>query len=150
MRGHPRTPETTYTHPRTGHRRCRTCKAERRRTGRPPGRRPGPQARPVDLSWFTIPELAAVDRTDDSWRDHANCLTSNPSPEHTDRWFTGRGANKRLAEAAAICEQCPVRLECLGFGLWEKFGMFGGVSEKVRRRLRKAVNTYLETTEEAA
>ena len=42
--------------------------------------------------------------------------------------------------AAAICAICPVREECLDHALAtnERFGMWGGVSERQRRSLARA------------
>jgi WhiB family redox-sensing transcriptional regulator len=42
--------------------------------------------------------------------------------------------------AAMICAICPVREECLDHALFtnERFGMWGGVSEKQRRALARA------------
>jgi len=52
-------------------------------------------------------------------------------------FFPDRGAS--VAEAKAVCASCPVRAECLEFALInvEKFGIFGGTSERERRRLRR-------------
>ena len=38
-----------------------------------------------------------------------------------------------------ICKRCPVKRECLEAGMHEKFGIWGGTSEKQRRRLRASV-----------
>ena len=145
-RGHEFTVENTYVCPE-GWRRCRRCKADARelsriRRGDPKLRAP---ERRVTYDWFTVDELAAVDTEDDSWRSQALCATDNPSPEHNAKWFTGRGHNQKLADAVAICEQCPVRLECLAFGVWEKFGVWGGVSERARRNLRVQLNQREES-----
>lgn len=42
-------------------------------------------------------------------------------------------------DAKAVCMSCPVRVECLEFALQnvEKFGIWGGISERERRRLRR-------------
>ena len=42
--------------------------------------------------------------------------------------------------AKAICETCPVRLTCLAFALErnERFGVWGGLTEKERARLSPA------------
>ncbi len=42
--------------------------------------------------------------------------------------------------AKAICETCPVRLACLAFALErnERFGVWGGLTEKERARLSPA------------
>lgn len=42
-------------------------------------------------------------------------------------------------EAKAICKDCEVKGECLEYALtppYEKFGVWGGTTEKARRKLR--------------
>ena len=51
-----------------------------------------------------------------------------------------RMANRLPARAAkAICRECQVRGDCLEFALrsGEKFGIWGGLSERERRRVRR-------------
>jgi len=69
---------------------------------------------------------------DRSWQDQANCLGVDP-----DLFFPERGASTR--EAKEVCRGCVVRLDCLEFALvnGEKFGIWGGLSERERRRLRR-------------
>lgn len=69
---------------------------------------------------------------DRSWEIQANCLGVDP-----DLFFPGRGANTR--EAKAVCRACVVREDCLEYALvnGEKFGIWGGLSERERRRLRR-------------
>lgn len=50
----------------------------------------------------------------------------------------------REAEAAPVCQVCPVRTECLGYAVArpEKYGIWGGMNEENRaaerrRRLRR-------------
>ncbi|HEV2928426.1 MAG TPA: WhiB family transcriptional regulator [Propionibacteriaceae bacterium] len=68
-----------------------------------------------------------------SWQDYANCRGVDP-----DLFFPERGASTR--EAKEVCAGCVVRDECLEYALvfGEKFGVFGGKSERERRRIRKA------------
>ncbi|HEX2065027.1 MAG TPA: WhiB family transcriptional regulator [Acidimicrobiales bacterium] len=68
-----------------------------------------------------------------SWQDQANCLGVDP-----DLFFPERGASTR--EAKEVCRGCVVRVECLEFALAnsEKFGIWGGMSERERRRIRRA------------
>jgi WhiB family redox-sensing transcriptional regulator len=70
---------------------------------------------------------------DRSWHDQANCLGVDP-----DLFFPERGASTR--EAKEVCRGCVVREECLEYALsnGEKFGIWGGMSERERRRLRRA------------
>jgi DNA-binding CsgD family transcriptional regulator len=44
-----------------------------------------------------------------------------------------------IEEAKKTCRACPVRAECLAYALDnnERFGIWGGLSERERRRLRK-------------
>jgi WhiB family redox-sensing transcriptional regulator len=66
------------------------------------------------------------------WQDFANCLGVDP-----DLFFPERGASTR--EAKEVCRGCVVREECLEFALanGEKFGIWGGLSERERRRIRR-------------
>ena len=55
-----------------------------------------------------------------------------------DLFFPERGASTR--EAKEVCRGCVVREDCLEYALanGEKFGIWGGLSERERRRLRRA------------
>jgi WhiB family redox-sensing transcriptional regulator len=66
------------------------------------------------------------------WQERANCLGVDP-----DLFFPERGASTR--EAKAVCRGCEVRGECLEYALdhGEKFGIWGGLSERERRRVRR-------------
>jgi WhiB family redox-sensing transcriptional regulator len=70
--------------------------------------------------------------TTGNWQDEANCLGVDP-----DLFFPERGASTR--EAKEVCRGCVVRLDCLEYALvnGEKFGIWGGLSERERRRLRR-------------
>ena len=74
-------------------------------------------------------QLSAGDR---SWQTQANCLGVDP-----DLFFPERGASTK--EAKGVCRGCEVRLECLEYALQngEKFGIWGGLSERERRRIRR-------------
>ena len=70
---------------------------------------------------------------DRSWQMQANCMGVDP-----DLFFPERGASTR--EAKEVCRGCVVREDCLEFALanGEKFGIWGGMSERERRRPRRA------------
>jgi WhiB family redox-sensing transcriptional regulator len=72
-------------------------------------------------------------RQDRGWRVRANCMGVDP-----DLFFPERGASTR--EAKEVCRGCVVREDCLEYALanGEKFGIWGGLSERERRRLRRA------------
>src|SRR6478735_3198813 len=66
------------------------------------------------------------------WQEQANCLGVDP-----DLFFPERGASTK--EAKAVCRGCQVREDCLEYALanGEKFGIWGGLSERERRRIRR-------------
>ena len=76
---------------------------------------------------------ALGDAEEMTWQDQANCMGVDP-----DLFFPERGASTR--EAKEVCRGCVVREECLEYALVnsEKFGIWGGMSERERRRLRRA------------
>lgn len=80
----------------------------------------------------TIHYTIADEDTRGNWQDEANCLGVDP-----DLFFPERGASTR--EAKEVCRGCVVRLDCLEYALvnGEKFGIWGGLSERERRRLRR-------------
>lgn len=67
-----------------------------------------------------------------AWQEYSNCLGVDP-----DLFFPERGASTR--EAKEVCRGCVVREECLEFAIrhGEKFGIWGGLSERERRRIRR-------------
>ena len=71
-------------------------------------------------------------RQERSWQAKANCMGVDP-----DLFFPERGASTR--EAKEVCRGCVVRDDCLEYALanGEKFGIWGGLSERERRRLRR-------------
>jgi hypothetical protein len=48
--------------------------------------------------------------------------------------------------APGVCQQCPVRIDCLEHGLnHERFGVWGGLTQEDLKRLRKARGIPLST-----
>ena len=81
-----------------------------------------------------MPDASAFSEHEDrGWQDYANCLGVDP-----DLFFPERGASTK--EAKEVCRGCIVREECLEYALCnsEKFGIWGGMSERERRRIRRA------------
>ena len=54
------------------------------------------------------------------------------------KMFPGKGDSQAAAIAIAICDTCPVTAECLNASIegQERFGIWGGMSEKRRREIR--------------
>jgi WhiB family redox-sensing transcriptional regulator len=84
--------------------------------------------RPADLvlveSEGLPPELA--------WQERALCAQTDP-----EAFFPEKGGSTR--EAKRVCMSCEVRAECLDYALAkdERFGIWGGLSERERRRVKK-------------
>jgi WhiB family transcriptional regulator, redox-sensing transcriptional regulator len=66
------------------------------------------------------------------WQDRALCAQTDP-----EAFFPEKGGSTR--EAKKVCRSCEVRAECLEFALEndERFGIWGGMSERERRRLKR-------------
>ena len=67
-----------------------------------------------------------------SWQERALCAEIDP-----EAFFPEKGGSTR--EAKKICTGCEVKAECLEYALSndERFGIWGGLSERERRRLRR-------------
>ena len=67
-----------------------------------------------------------------AWQEHALCAQTDP-----EAFFPEKGGSTR--EAKAACQSCEVREECLQYALEhdERFGIWGGLSERERRRMRR-------------
>ena len=68
---------------------------------------------------------------DETWRLDALCAETDQ-----EAFFPEKGGSTR--EAKRVCSGCDVRAECLESALAndERFGIWGGLSERERRRLR--------------
>ncbi|MBV8541945.1 MAG: WhiB family transcriptional regulator [Pseudonocardiales bacterium] len=66
------------------------------------------------------------------WQERALCAQTDP-----EAFFPEKGGSTR--EAKRICAGCEVRAECLEYALAfdERFGIWGGLSERERRRLKR-------------
>jgi WhiB family transcriptional regulator, redox-sensing transcriptional regulator len=67
-----------------------------------------------------------------TWQVAARCVEVDP-----EIFFPERGGSSKAARA--VCNECTVRVECLRYALTnrEQFGIWGGTSERERRRLRR-------------
>jgi len=87
----------------------------------------------------TTAHFAGADLTDifglpaeQSWHERALCAQTDP-----EAFFPEKGGSTR--EAKKICVGCDVRGECLEYALQndERFGIWGGLSERERRRVKR-------------
>jgi WhiB family redox-sensing transcriptional regulator len=69
---------------------------------------------------------------DEQWQERALCAQTDP-----EAFFPEKGGSTR--EAKRICVSCEVKQECLEYALMqdERFGIWGGLSERERRRLKR-------------
>lgn len=77
----------------------------------------------VDIAtWLARPE----------WMSRAACRGSD-----TELFYPERG--EQQAHVTTICRGCPVQFDCLDYAMinGEKHGIWGGLSEKRRRGLRR-------------
>jgi WhiB family transcriptional regulator, redox-sensing transcriptional regulator len=90
-------------------------------------------ARP-HLSLVTEAFVDAEDTDDSQWQDRALCAQTDP-----EAFFPEKGGSTR--EAKRICLGCEVRDACLDYALAhdERFGIWGGLSERERRRLKRGI-----------
>jgi len=76
-------------------------------------------------------DINPIDLARPDWMQHAACRGMDAA-----LFMPERGDIDTLNEAKAVCQTCHVRLECLEYGLEEKYGVWGGMAESARRKLR--------------
>jgi WhiB family redox-sensing transcriptional regulator len=83
------------------------------------------------LDMFSVLQAIGDDEQPE-WQDRALCAETDP-----EAFFPEKGGSTR--EAKRICGGCEVRAQCLEFALAhdERFGIWGGLSERERRRLKR-------------
>ena len=97
--------------------------------------------RGVPDDWFTDPVKLGVpgvrrpaldDENPLAWQTDSLCAQTDP-----EAFFPEKGGSTR--DAKKICSSCEVRNQCLEYALLndERFGIWGGLSERERRKLRK-------------
>ena len=87
--------------------------------------------RPVSIEGG-LSALASNEGVELSWQERALCAQTDP-----EAFFPEKGGSTR--EAKRVCLSCDVRGECLEYALAhdERFGIWGGLSERERRRLKR-------------
>ena len=82
-------------------------------------------------AWNSAPVRVEPEPSAEAWRLDALCAETDP-----EAFFPEKGGSTR--DAKRVCAGCAVRIECLQYALAgdERFGIWGGLSERERRRLR--------------
>lgn len=103
---------------------------------------PAPSPSRVPENWFVdpvrlgLPGLRRPETSDSddplAWQSDSLCAQTDP-----EAFFPEKGGSTR--DAKKICTSCEVRTNCLEYALKndERFGIWGGLSERERRKLRK-------------
>ncbi len=75
---------------------------------------------------------ALADEGSEGWRERALCAQTDPEAFYPDKGGSARQAKK-------VCSDCPVTAQCLQWALdkGEHWGIWGGLSERERRHLRR-------------
>jgi len=90
----------------------------------------------VDPVQLGVPGVRRTVELDDdnplAWQTDALCAQTDP-----EAFFPEKGGSTR--DAKRICASCDVRAECLEYALQndERFGIWGGLSERERRKLKR-------------
>ena len=87
-----------------------------------------------ELQLITSVELIDATEDEQSWQERALCAQTDP-----EAFFPEKGGSTR--DAKKVCVGCDVRGECLEYALEhdERFGIWGGLSERERRKFKKDV-----------
>ena len=94
----------------------------------------GEDADAVVFEGLPLTGLSGLTPEDPGWQELALCAQTDP-----EAFFPEKGGSTR--EAKRVCQSCEVRQECLEYALGndERFGIWGGLSERERRRLKRAI-----------
>jgi WhiB family redox-sensing transcriptional regulator len=89
----------------------------------------------VDPVLLGVPGVRKPETDEDSqlsWQADSLCAQTDP-----EAFFPEKGGSTR--DAKKICASCDVRAQCLEYALQndERFGIWGGLSERERRKLRR-------------
>ena len=92
----------------------------------------GGTATALAVTDISLGHLLGLDLTDDEWERKSLCAQTDP-----EAFFPEKGGSTR--DAKRICQRCPVIGDCLSSALArdERFGIWGGLSERERRRLKR-------------
>jgi len=103
-----------------------------RRGGNPTSRRTSSGRNGEEWPVRDVVYLDALDEEDLSWQERSLCAQTDP-----EAFFPEKGGSTR--EAKKVCTGCEVRSECLAYALAndERFGIWGGLSERERRKLKR-------------
>jgi WhiB family transcriptional regulator, redox-sensing transcriptional regulator len=105
---------------------------------------------PVSDEWFVgpidtrRPQLPPVDDPNYNWDSDALCAQTDP-----EAFFPEKGGSSK--DAKRLCLSCDVARQCLKLALDnnERFGVYGGLSERERRKIIKKPDQIIQITDKA-
>lgn len=73
--------------------------------------------------------------SDEDWAEKALCPQTDPEAFYPEKGGSTKDAKK-------VCQRCPVSKQCLQWALDndERYGVWGGLSERERRRLKRGLD----------
>ncbi|MCL2471697.1 MAG: WhiB family transcriptional regulator [Propionibacteriaceae bacterium] len=76
--------------------------------------------------------ITGCDEDASAWQASALCAQTDP-----EAFFPEKGGSTR--EAKSVCKVCEVKRDCLEYALAhdERYGIWGGLSERERRKLKR-------------
>ena len=81
----------------------------------------------------SVPDLLARP----AWHENAACSGLGNELFYLGRVWGNPHAVRQAAAAKVVCALCPVKEQCLEAGLEDEFGIWGGTTERDRRKLRR-------------
>ena len=91
--------------------------------------------RDLFVEWLMHPDAPQLEELDHrpAWQSRGACRG-----QPADVFFPGETGD--YVQARAVCGICPVRVQCLDYALTppiERFGFWGGATERERQRMRR-------------
>lgn len=74
---------------------------------------------------------------EDDWRRHRACRAARDELFFPETGDSGNEPPYPAPEVEELCHFCPVRAECLEEGLYEPYGIWGGLTAYQRRQLTR-------------
>lgn len=78
-----------------------------------------------------------------AWQADAACSGMDPALFYPER-------GESIDDAVAVCDGCPVQVQCREYGMTEHYGIWGSLAEQGRRRVRASRRLDEAATRKAA
>lgn len=102
----------------------------------------GARASEIEASRWAADRDPLGYREGEGWKVFAGCADLDP-----ESMYPGRGDS--VQGCRVLCRACPVSEDCAEAGLYERFGVWGGLTERERRVIRRQRGIALDDDETA-